>query len=115
MGGVLIRITCTGCGEVELLPEDVTVRVFEAIDPQHSWCSYRFLCPSCDHVVEGTASGHAATWLLRAGVPHYVEHVPDEAREPHAGAPFTEEDIQELLVELDDENLEWRDAGDMGS
>ena len=95
---------------MELFPQDITVTVYEAIDPEYSWCSYRFLCPNCEEMVDGTASGHAAKWLLRAGAPHYIEHVPDEAREPHRGGLFTEEDVQELLIELD----EFRISNDLG-
>ena len=62
-----IRATCPGCGEVELTPPDVELRVCKA--EEHSF--YAFVCPECCQTVTKPAdrrvvglltSGPRLTW-----------------------------------------------------
>ncbi len=100
----IVRVTCPNCGDKDLSPQDMSLRVFEAIDAEKSWCIYRFICPECKRPSEQSGPMNTAKWLVRVGVAYNIEKVPEEARESHDGAPFTEADVETLLTWLDGDN-----------
>ena len=65
-----IRATCPNCGEVDLRPRDVVLRLVRS--PYGSVgdaSSYRFACPTCDDTVVKPADGRIAQLLQTGGVP----------------------------------------------
>ena len=47
-----IKATCPMCGDVDLTPRQVRVRVVEAIEDGESRRTYAFACPACAVEVE---------------------------------------------------------------
>jgi predicted RNA-binding Zn-ribbon protein involved in translation (DUF1610 family) len=108
-----IRASCPGCGEVDLRPDDVTLRVVRASDGLiGDGSSYRFSCPDCSELVTKPADERIAQLLSTGGVP--IEDagvgaleggVPDELRPPHpesprGGPPLTPDDLLDLHLKL---------------
>ena len=60
-----IRATCPGCGEVELTPPDVELRVCR--EEEHSF--YAFVCPECYQTVTKPADRRVVRLLTSGGVP----------------------------------------------
>lgn len=103
-----IRASCPDCGEVDLLPDDVTLRVVRADDGlvAHGSC-YRFCCPACAGVVSKPADERIAQLLTTGGVA-----VEDDAgawalpaRPPHpevrpSGPAFTADDLLDFHLLL---------------
>ena len=95
-----IRATCPGCGEVELTPEDIELRV--CTQPSSSY--YQFVCPLCDDTVRKPADDRVVQLLISGGVAATVWQLPDEVREMRAGPPLTTDDLLDfhLLLEQGD-------------
>jgi predicted RNA-binding Zn-ribbon protein involved in translation (DUF1610 family) len=108
-----IRASCPGCGEVDLRPDDVTLRVVRAPDGLvGDGSSYRFACPDCDEVVTKPADERIAQLLSTGGVPiedadaiDLMAELAAELRPPHperptAGPPLTPDDLLDLHLLL---------------
>lgn len=110
-----IRATCPTCGEVDLAPIDVVLRVVrESGGDLADGSSYRFDCPDCRQLVRKPADERIVELLLTGGVP--VEEVPaarsvavsSEAsaplplhpEEPPSGPPLTYDDLLDLHLLL---------------
>jgi len=89
---VRIRTTCDWCGDVELAPDQVTVRLCSA---DMSAC-HVFVCPHCGrgmaHPVDPAVTGH----LFDAGCDFEVWEMPAELTEPRSGPPICHDDLMAL-------------------
>jgi hypothetical protein len=102
-----IRAICPDCGEVDLAPAQVELRLGRL-----GWRgSYRFTCPSCLLLVTKPADRRVVRLLASAGVAARLPggpapagagraRPPAEALEPHHGPPLTWDDLLDLHVEL---------------
>lgn len=109
-----IRANCPGCGEVDLTPPDVTLRIMRADDGLvGDGSTYRFLCPACDELVTKPADERIAQLLSTGGVP--IEEfgdldtalktlLPPHPERPLGGPAFTADDVLALheLLQTDD-------------
>ena len=92
-----IKLTCEGCGKIELAPWDIHVR-FRLDDEQ--W-SYYFQCPHCGLRDNKQINGHMGRLLERSGCDCEPWTWPAELDEPHTGPPITLDDLIDLMVELE--------------
>lgn len=98
-----IRATCHGCGEVELTPDDIELRVCT-----HSPASYyQFECPLCGQEVQKPADDRVVQLLISGGVAASVWELPQEVNETHDGPAFTPDDVLDLHLLL--ERTDWFD------
>ncbi|HET8970984.1 MAG TPA: hypothetical protein VFN19_07990 [Candidatus Nanopelagicales bacterium] len=99
-----IKATCPMCGDVDLSPRQVRVRVVEAVQESQARRSYTFVCPSCHDRVEKPTEAEVVRLLRSAGVQVTHVDVPAEAREEHAGPPLGYDDLLDfgLLLERAD-------------
>ncbi len=104
-----IRANCPDCGEVELTPPQVELRLGRL----GRRGLYRFTCPNCMLLVTKPADRRIARLLASAGVqaglpwpgagsgrPRPDADLPAEALEPHYGPPLTWDDLLDLHFEL---------------
>jgi len=91
-----IKASCPTCGEVELTPDDVSLRVCTV--PSLSY--YCFDCPACRVQVRKPADDHVAALLVSGGVPAEVWEVPAEVLEPKVGSPLSYDDLLDLALHL---------------
>ena len=96
-----IKATCPVCGDVDLAPRQVHVRVVEAIEDSLSRRTYTFGCPLCHEDVEKSADEEVVRLLSTAGVAIERVPVPAEAREAHRGAPIGYDDLLDLALWLE--------------
>lgn len=89
-----IRTSCPLCGDVELAPTDLALR----LTPCRGTGTYQFRCPHCEQVQERPANHRVVSILLATGVAYEVV---DEA------PPISEGEIREFMAGLDREN--WRE------
>ncbi len=89
-----IRTSCPLCGDVELAPGDLALR----LTPCRGTGTYQFRCPHCEQVQQRPANHRVVSILLATGVAYEV--VDD-------GTPISEREIAEFMVGLDREN--WRE------
>lgn len=85
----VVRATCDECGDIELMPDDVAVRV--CLDDQHA--TYSFRCPSCDVPVARPLGSRLVELLVASGATVSLWHLPDELSEPHVGDALTYDDL----------------------
>ena len=86
----LIRATCSDCGDVELRPHDLLVRVCVGA---HAG-TYVFRCPRCDAPVVRPADGRTIDLLIESGCELQVWRRPAELSEPRpTGPPFGLDDV----------------------
>ena len=109
-----IRANCPGCGEVDLTPPDVTLRITRAADGLvGDGSTYRFLCPDCFELVTKPADSRIAQLLSTGGVPieesgdldHFLETLrPPHPEQPAEGPQLTVDDLLDLheLLARDD-------------
>ena len=113
-----IRASCPTCGEVDLRPKDVILRLVRgACGVVGEASSYRFACPSCDDTVVKPADERIAQLLTTGGVP--VEET-DESSElaglaaelrpahpesPPPGPVLTRDDLLDFHLALED--VDW--------
>lgn len=104
-----IRASCPSCGEVDLQPVDVTLRLVRQGDGNVApGSNYRFSCPDCEQLVTKPADDRIAQLLTTGGVP--VEGRTEPAQRPlhpelpPEGPPLTHDDLLDLhlLLERDD-------------
>jgi predicted RNA-binding Zn-ribbon protein involved in translation (DUF1610 family) len=95
-----IKATCPDCGEIDLTPDDILLRIGSAEDSN----TYAFSCPSCGFFVEKPADERVIRLLLSGGVMPTLVHVPAEALEPHYGPRINHDDLLEFheLLQTDD-------------
>lgn len=84
----MIRTTCTTCGEVELIPGELTLTL-TALD---GIGTYTFACPTCGHDQERPANHRVVSILLATGVGYEVASDPDA---------ITESEIRRFAAALD--------------
>jgi predicted RNA-binding Zn-ribbon protein involved in translation (DUF1610 family) len=96
-----IRATCPQCGEVELTPPDVELRVCQVEERSH----YAFVCPECYRTVSKPADRRVVRLLTSGGVPAQPWDPPEEALEPRNGPALTWDDLLDLHLEL--ESPDW--------
>ncbi len=96
-----IKATCPMCGDVDLTPRQVRVRVVEALEESHSRRTYSFGCPTCHEDVEKPADEEVVRLLTSAGVAVQRVPVPAEARERHEGSPLGYDDLLDLVLWLE--------------
>ena len=96
-----IKATCPVCGDVDLTPRQVSVRVVEAIEESAARRSYAFVCPTCHETVRKPADAEVVRLLASAGVRICCVEVPAEAREPHTGAALGYDDLLDFALWLD--------------
>lgn len=114
-----IRANCPDCGDVELTPDDLLVRIaHDDDDLVGDGSHYRFTCPSCAITVRKPADDRVVQLLLTGGVPIEMPAPqepttagltgPAHPEAPPAGRSFTPDDLLDLhlLLERDD----WFDA-----
>lgn len=98
-----IRATCPTCGEVELTPDDIELRVCT-----HAPASfYQFVCPLCGDEVQKPADDRVVQLLISGGVSATVWELPDEVQEMHRGPAFTADDLLDFHLLL--EQPDWFD------
>jgi len=95
-----IRATCPTCGEVELTPDDVELRVCTHAPASY----YQFDCPLCHQAVQKPADDRVVQLLISGGVSATVWELPEEMTESHFGPGFTLDDVLDfhLLLQTDD-------------
>jgi hypothetical protein len=95
-----IKATCPGCGEVELTPEDIELRVCT-----HAPASYYvFGCPLCHAPIQKPADDRVIQLLISGGVRAMVWELPGEVLETHDGPAFTKDDLLDFHLLLDQPN-----------
>jgi predicted RNA-binding Zn-ribbon protein involved in translation (DUF1610 family) len=112
-----IRASCPSCGEVDLTPPDVTLRIVRSTDGLvGDGSNYRFCCPDCDEVVTKPADERIAQLLTTGGVPvEDGEPTDDEAalfealkplhpELPPPGRGFTPDDLLDFHLLLGTED-----------
>lgn len=87
----MIRTTCTSCGEVELIPGELTLE----LTALNGSGSYLFECPGCGTGQRRPANHRVVSILLATGVGYEVLDDPDA---------ITESEIRRFSVALDAEN-----------
>jgi len=89
-----IRTSCPLCGDVELAPADLSLRLV----PCRGTGTYHFRCPHCEEVRQRPAGHRVVSILLATGVAYEVV---DE------GTPITEGEIRQFVEGLNREN--WQE------
>jgi predicted RNA-binding Zn-ribbon protein involved in translation (DUF1610 family) len=101
-----IRATCPSCGEVELRPGDVALRIIRdhGQDRDHvgDGSTYRFECPDCDDLVTKPADARIVRLLETGGVQPKVDSAP---RAKATGPKFTLNDLIDFHFALRDADV----------
>jgi predicted RNA-binding Zn-ribbon protein involved in translation (DUF1610 family) len=84
----MIRTTCASCGEVELIPGELTLELTAV----NGTGSYLFACPTCGDNQRRPANHRVVSILLATGVGYEVLDDPDV---------ITEAEIRRFSVALD--------------
>lgn len=93
-----IKATCPRCGEVELTPEDIELRVCNFAPASY----YTFDCPVCLEQVQKPADDRVIQLLISGGVHAVVWELPREMCESHDGPPLTHDDLLDLHLLLEE-------------
>jgi hypothetical protein len=95
-----IRASCEDCGDVQLRPPDLKVRV--CADDNSG--TYVFSCPHCHRGVAKPAEGRIVELLVSSGVELEVWRMPAELAERPAGPTIGYDDLLDfhLLLSTDD-------------
>jgi hypothetical protein len=98
----IVQATCQRCGDVELAPCDLQLRVCSTPDAS----IYVFTCPRCEQIVVKPASdGRIVTLLQSVGVQTYYWDLPAELDEAKDGPPLTVDDLIDFHFAL--ERPDW--------
>ncbi len=95
-----IRASCPSCGDVELTPGDLQVRV--CADDNRG--SYSFHCPVCQLAVAKDAEPRIVDLLASSGVRVRVWHLPAELQEHRDGPGLTHDDLLDFHQLLQQED-----------
>lgn len=95
-----IKATCNRCGEVELTPDDVELRVCTYAPASY----YVFDCPVCGGSVQKPADDRVIQLLISGGVRAIVWELPGEIMERHDGPVFTHDDLLDFHLLLEQPN-----------
>ena len=91
-----IKASCPTCGEVELTPADVALKVCS-----HAPLSYyAFECATCGCEVRKPADEHVVPLLVSGGVPAQVWELPEEVLEAKDGPRLTYDDLLDFALHL---------------
>lgn len=98
-----IRATCPECGEVDLRPHDIELRIVrDLIDEVTTGSCYRFCCPTCTETVTKPADERIARLLTTGGVAVRVSDQPEpHPEDPPGGPAWTYDDLLRLHRLLD--------------
>lgn len=96
-----IKASCPSCGEIELTPAQVALRVCS--EPSLSY--YAFSCPTCTVEVRKPADDHVVSLLVSGGVPATVWELPAEAMERKLGPRLGYDDLLDFALGLGTTNL----------
>jgi hypothetical protein len=95
-----IKATCPRCGEVELTPNDIELRVCT-----HAPASYYvFGCPTCSTDIQKPADDRVIQLLISGGVRAIVWELPEEILEPRNGPSLTHDDLLDFHLLLEQPN-----------
>jgi hypothetical protein len=92
---VIIKATCTACGEVDLKVEQIRLRIRAGEE-----ASYSFDCPVCEDTIVKPADARIVQLLVSGGVvPEVIQDLPSNAL-----PPITYDDLLDfhLLLESED-------------
>ncbi len=84
-----IRVSCPDCGNIDLLPANLTVRVCRDTH-EHS---YTFWCFKCRLMVCKQSNQTITDMLTSSGVRIRLWKLPDELFEIRTGAPISHDDL----------------------
>lgn len=113
-----IRATCPECGEVDLQPSDIELRIVRGDDGEvGDGSNYRFSCPTCTVLVTKPADERIARLLATGGVEISIERDalsvatteravddrPPHPESPAAGPALTYDDLLDLHLALEGE------------
>lgn len=116
-----IRATCPDCGEVDLAPVDIELRIVRDGDGEvGEGSNYRFDCPTCATTVTKPADERIARLLATGGVEISIQRrevLVGASRPPHpempgTGAALTYDDLLDLHLAL--ERTDWFDEMSRG-
>jgi predicted RNA-binding Zn-ribbon protein involved in translation (DUF1610 family) len=100
----IVKTTCRRCGDVELDPAQLELRICSVPDRS----VYAFTCPSCfESVIKPAADPRVVTLLQSVGVQTVGWEVPAEFDEQRAGPPLNSDDLIDLMLAL--EEPDWFD------
>lgn len=91
-----IKAMCPRCGEVELTPDDIELRVCTYAPASY----YMFDCPGCHETVQKPADDRVVQLLISGGVPATVWELPEELAERKDGPPLTVDDLLDFHLLL---------------
>ena len=95
-----ITATCTGCGDVRLIPSEITARV--CLDDDQ--LEYRFRCPSCQTIVAKQTSDRVVDLLMSAGATMETWTRPAEALVVQQPTDIDDDEISDFRTLMDDED-----------
>lgn len=99
MQRAMVRATCERCGDVELVPDEIELRI--CIAPERS--VYAFTCPSCKaSIVKSAADPRVVRVLASVGVPIVGWPLPVDVIEHGDAPPLTVDDLIDLMLLLEE-------------
>ena len=99
MAKTMVRTTCNRCGDVELTPEDLELRI--CIEPERS--VYAFTCPICrEAIAKPAADPRVVRALASVGVPIVGWPMPAEEGSLADAPPLTIDDLIDLMLLVDE-------------
>ena len=94
-----IKASCPECGDVILATGDLSV----VVQAGSNQTAYVFRCPGCHLATAQPAAVRVVELLVVSGVRLRIVGVPEEAGEPHEGAPLEADDLLDFHLELQGE------------
>ena len=92
-----VRVSCPGCGEIEVRVDDVTVRVCVQLAQN----IYRFHCDRCDTFVIKDAVQSTVLLLRRAGVRVEAWELSADLRALRDGPPIHIDELIDFHIQLE--------------
>jgi hypothetical protein len=102
-----IKASCPTCGEVELTPAQLSLRVCNSSPLSY----YSFVCTTCRLEVRKPADDHIVSLLISGGVQAQVWDLPGEALEPKQGPALSYDDLLDFALHLGTTDLLAAAAG----
>ena len=96
-----IRATCPTCGEVELTPDDIQLRLCKHAPASY----YKFECPVCRNEIQKPADDRIVQLLISGGVTITMWELSPELSEAHYGPPITIDDLIDFHIALQHEDF----------